>query len=155
MLRGREEAPRRVLLCDWCDGSGESNDALPIRILIWIREYLPTAREFRPIESIAAMTPTLSYQVFFARNTSEAIVELNRDAKRTLRATLRNLASPPPKAFLRSRETFMGAWDGIKASSFILCCEFRRQNCLLDPSDSILFERARGLLCRKIQQARV
>ncbi|KAN0098105.1 Alpha/Beta hydrolase fold [Tylopilus felleus] len=76
--------------------------------------YLPSSGDFQPIEFISAKIPTLSYQVYFARNTSEAIVELNKDVRRTLRGTLRSIASPPPKTFLRSRETFMGAWDGIE-----------------------------------------
>ncbi|KAI9566725.1 Alpha/Beta hydrolase protein [Boletus coccyginus] len=76
--------------------------------------YLASSNGFQPIESILALIPALSYQVFFARNTSEATVELNRDVRRTLRGTLRSVASPPPKSFLRSRDTFMGAWDGIE-----------------------------------------
>ncbi|KAH0839352.1 alpha/beta-hydrolase [Lanmaoa asiatica] len=81
--------------------------------------YFPSSSPFQPIESILAMISTLSYQLFFAQNTSEAIAELNRDVRRTLRGTLRSIASPPPKTFLRSRETFMGAWDGMEASLFI------------------------------------
>ncbi|KAF8549292.1 alpha/beta-hydrolase, partial [Imleria badia] len=34
--------------------------------------YLASSNDFEPIESISAVIPTLSYQVFFARNTSEA-----------------------------------------------------------------------------------
>ncbi|KAF8427223.1 Alpha/Beta hydrolase protein [Boletus edulis BED1] len=73
--------------------------------------YLPSAGDFEPIESMSGVIPTLSYQVFFARNTSVAVVELNTDVRRTLRGTLRSVASPPPKSFLRSSTTFMGAWD--------------------------------------------
>ncbi|KAG6371733.1 hypothetical protein JVT61DRAFT_9081 [Boletus reticuloceps] len=46
--------------------------------------------------------------------------ELNVDVKHTLRGTLRSVASPPPKSFLCSSTTFMGAWDGMEAIRFIL-----------------------------------
>lgn len=100
------------------------------------------------------MIPTLSYQVFFAQNTSEAIVELNRDVRRTLRGTMRSVASPPPKSFLRSRETFMGAWDGMEAS-LVIARSFQRLTCLLDTSDSVHLDRGRGLLSREVQPTRV
>ncbi|KAG9308725.1 Alpha/Beta hydrolase protein [Chiua virens] len=75
--------------------------------------YVPFAQPYQPIEAVAAVIPTLSYQVYFADNTSKAIAELNTDIRRTLRGTLRSFASPPPAAFLRSQDNFMAAWDGV------------------------------------------
>jgi hypothetical protein len=57
--------------------------------------------------------PRLTYQLFFDKQTSAAINELDRDIRRTLRGTLRDVASPPPESFLTSRDTFIGAWDGV------------------------------------------
>ncbi|KIK82094.1 hypothetical protein PAXRUDRAFT_67755, partial [Paxillus rubicundulus Ve08.2h10] len=74
--------------------------------------YLPSSAPFHTAASLSASMPTLSYQVFFEKNTSEAVVELNRDIRRTLRGTLRSVDSPPPPEFLKSRDTFMGAWEG-------------------------------------------
>ncbi|KAH9963261.1 alpha/beta-hydrolase [Russula dissimulans] len=47
------------------------------------------------------------------RQTPAAVAELNRDIRRTLRTTLRNVASPPPEVFLTSKDTFMGTWDSV------------------------------------------
>lgn len=57
--------------------------------------------------------PRLTYQLFFDRQTPEAVAELNRDIRRTLRGTVRDVASPPPESFLTSSETFIGAWDHV------------------------------------------
>ncbi|KAF9224613.1 alpha/beta-hydrolase [Gyrodon lividus] len=74
--------------------------------------YLPSSGPFHTPASLSTSIPTLSYQVFFERNTSQAVVELNRDIRRTLRGTLRSVDSPPPPGFLKSRETFLGGWEG-------------------------------------------
>lgn len=57
--------------------------------------------------------PRLAYQLFFDRQTPAAIAELDRDVRRTLRGTLRDVASPPPESFLTSTDTYLGAWDGV------------------------------------------
>jgi hypothetical protein len=57
--------------------------------------------------------PRLAYQLFFDKQTSAAVDELDRDVRRTLRGTLRDVASPPPESFLTSQDTYIGAWDGI------------------------------------------
>jgi soluble epoxide hydrolase/lipid-phosphate phosphatase len=65
------------------------------------------------MEHLAAALPKLSYQLFFNKNTPEAIAELDKDVRRTIRATLRTVASPPPDEFLKSRSTFVGGWDNV------------------------------------------
>ena len=57
--------------------------------------------------------PRLTYQLFFDRQTSTAVAELNHDIRRTLRGTIRDVASPPPESFLTSSDTFIGAWDDV------------------------------------------
>jgi soluble epoxide hydrolase/lipid-phosphate phosphatase len=57
--------------------------------------------------------PRLTYQLFFDKQTPAAVAELNRDIRRTLRGTIRSVASPPPESFLTSLDTFIGAWDHI------------------------------------------
>jgi len=66
-----------------------------------------------PTETQAKALPRLMYQLFFDRQTPEAVAELNRDIRRTLRGTMRDVASPPPESFLTSSETFIGAWDHV------------------------------------------
>jgi soluble epoxide hydrolase/lipid-phosphate phosphatase len=66
-----------------------------------------------PTEVLVKAYPHLAYQLFFDKQTSAATVELDRDVRRTLRGTLRDVASPPPKSFLASTDTYMGAWDGV------------------------------------------
>jgi soluble epoxide hydrolase/lipid-phosphate phosphatase len=76
--------------------------------------YLPAALPFVPIKEFTSLFPTLAYQIFFDSQTDIAVSELDRDIRRTLRATLRTVASPPPDSFLKSNESFLSAWDGVK-----------------------------------------
>jgi len=73
--------------------------------------YIPAAGPHVPTEVQVAAHPRLAYQLFFDKHTTAAIAELNRDIRRTLRETLRDVASPPPDHFLTSRDSFIGAWD--------------------------------------------
>lgn len=66
-----------------------------------------------PIKDLSSQFPTLTYQVFFDRKTKEAVRELDADIRRTTRATLRTVASPPPSHFLKSAESFLAAWDDV------------------------------------------
>ena len=70
------------------------------------------------MEAQVAAHPRLTYQLFFNRQTSAATAELNRDVRRTLRGTLRDVASPPPDSFLTSPDTFLGAWDDLDEVCF-------------------------------------
>lgn len=72
-----------------------------------------------PTELQATAHPRLTYQLFFDRQTSAATAELDRDVRRTLRGTLRDVASPPPASFLTSPDTFLGAWDGVDEVGFL------------------------------------
>ncbi|KAJ7886170.1 Alpha/Beta hydrolase protein [Mycena olivaceomarginata] len=75
--------------------------------------YLPSASDFVPVEHLVVALPKLSYQLFFNHKTPEAIAELDKDVRRTIRATLRTVASPPPDAFLTSRTSFLSGWEGV------------------------------------------
>ena len=72
---------------------------------------MPYAGPFVPTHVLAAAHPRLAYQIFFDTQTHGAATELERDIRRTLRGTLRHVASPPPEDFLTSSDTFLGAWD--------------------------------------------
>lgn len=76
-------------------------------------QYIPSVGSFVPIENLLPLFPALTYQLFFDRKTGEAIGELDKDIRRSLRATLRTMESPPPEAFLQSRDSFLGAWDSV------------------------------------------
>jgi soluble epoxide hydrolase / lipid-phosphate phosphatase len=65
-----------------------------------------------------AAHPRLAYQLFFDSQSSAAAAELERDVRRTLRGTLRDVASPPPESFLTSPETYTGAYDSIEEVRF-------------------------------------
>ncbi|THH02215.1 hypothetical protein EW026_g620 [Hermanssonia centrifuga] len=79
--------------------------------------YLPNAGPFVPVEHLVPMLPKLSYNLFFERMTQEAVKELSQDVRRTLRATLRSVDSPPPDEFLQQTESFLRGWEGTETPS--------------------------------------
>ena len=79
-----------------------------------VTPYISAAGPFLPIESLVTMLPTLSYQMFFEKDTQNAIAELNSDIRRSLRGTFRSASSPPPAHFLLANDTFMGAWNNVE-----------------------------------------
>ena len=66
------------------------------------------------------MLPKLSYNVFFQNHTDDAIKELSADTRRTLRATLRTVDSPPPDAFLQQKDSFLRGWDDVQEVSRLI-----------------------------------
>jgi hypothetical protein len=74
-------------------------------------QYIHAAGPFVPIAHLVPALPRLSYQLFFDRQTEAAIAELNKDIRRTLRATLRTSTSPVPPRFLTNPNSFMAEWD--------------------------------------------
>jgi len=75
--------------------------------------YIPSAGPFVPIAHFIATFPALSYQLFFEDSTAAAIVELDKNVTRTLRATLRAVDSPPPTDFLKSTDSFLSGWKDV------------------------------------------
>ncbi|KAI0303057.1 Alpha/Beta hydrolase protein [Russula brevipes] len=75
--------------------------------------YSPAAGPFVPISALVPEFPRLAYQIYFAEQTAAAIAELNTDVRRTLRATLRNVKSPPPSDFLLSNSSFLAGWQNV------------------------------------------
>ncbi|KAJ7618461.1 Alpha/Beta hydrolase protein [Roridomyces roridus] len=75
--------------------------------------YIPSAGPFLPLERLVEAFPKLNYQLFFDKKTDEAVAELNKDVRRSVRSTLRSNASPPPDAFLQSRTSFLDAWADV------------------------------------------
>ena len=67
--------------------------------------------------SLAQALPHFAYQVYFAEHTSAAIAELSADIRRTLRATLRTVVSPPPADFLLSNISYLAAWENVTTVS--------------------------------------
>ena len=74
-------------------------------------QYVHAAGPFIPIAQLVPALPRLSYQLFFDQQTEAAIAELNKDIRRTLRATLRTSKSPVPPRFLTNPNSFMAEWD--------------------------------------------
>ncbi|KAL0064870.1 hypothetical protein AAF712_008123 [Marasmius tenuissimus] len=102
---------------DWgsavCYEAGRSRPDLVEAVVGVAVPYIPSAGDFVPIKHLVPLLPKLTYQLFFSGKTEEAIAELDRDIKRSVRATLRTGGSPPPETFLTSEETFLGAWSGV------------------------------------------
>ncbi|KAF8164754.1 Alpha/Beta hydrolase protein [Crassisporium funariophilum] len=73
--------------------------------------YIPSAGPFVAMKDLALVFPALTYQLFFDTLTDAAVAELDRDIRRTVRATLRTVDSPPPESFLKDKESFLAAWD--------------------------------------------
>ncbi|KAI0059348.1 alpha/beta-hydrolase [Artomyces pyxidatus] len=77
--------------------------------------YIPAHGEaFTPVKELTKMLPKLSYQLFFDEKTEDAVAELARDVRRSLRATLRAVDSPPPADFLLSTESFLEGWKDVE-----------------------------------------
>lgn len=85
-----------------------------ILLMLKLCQYLHAAMPFLDGAELTAVMPKLAYQVFFERNTSDAVSELDMDIRRTLRATLRSVESPPPDHFLTRDDTFIGTWNEIQ-----------------------------------------
>ncbi|KAJ7083118.1 Alpha/Beta hydrolase protein [Mycena belliarum] len=75
--------------------------------------YIPSAGEFLPAKDLLLALPKLTYQLFFDQNTSQAVAELDKDMRRSIRATLRTVASPPPTDFLTSSTSYLEAWEDV------------------------------------------
>ncbi len=68
------------------------------------------------------MLPKLAYNVFFSQHTNRAVQELNSDVRRTLRATLRTVDSPPPDDFLKQTDSFLRGWDSVETVGILYLC---------------------------------
>jgi soluble epoxide hydrolase/lipid-phosphate phosphatase len=69
--------------------------------------YIAGAGPFTPVEQLSKYLPHLTYQIYFEKTTKKAVAELNADIRRTLRATLRSVDSPPPEGFLTNKAKFL------------------------------------------------
>ncbi|KZT13278.1 alpha/beta-hydrolase [Laetiporus sulphureus 93-53] len=75
--------------------------------------YIPFSGDFQPTSALVPHFPRLAYQVFLGETPELAAAELDTDVRRTLRGTLRTVASPTPETFLTSERSFMGAWADV------------------------------------------
>ncbi|KAJ7735243.1 hypothetical protein DFH07DRAFT_780038 [Mycena maculata] len=73
--------------------------------------FVPSAGEFIPVDKLVGYLPKLGHQLFLDKSTEAA--QLDKDVRRTIRATLRTVASPAPDDFLLSRTSFLTAWDDV------------------------------------------
>ncbi|KAI0301880.1 Alpha/Beta hydrolase protein [Multifurca ochricompacta] len=71
--------------------------------------YMPAAGPFVPISALVPEFPRLTYQLCNS--------ELDTDIRRTLRATLRTVASPPPPDFLLSNSSYLVGWENVTTVS--------------------------------------
>lgn len=76
-------------------------------------QYIPSSGPFIPIAKLIVVFPALAYQLFFEDHTAAAVVELEKNVTRTIRATLRTVDSPPPAAFLKSPESYLSGWNDV------------------------------------------
>ena len=74
-----------------------------------------SAGEFVPTSALVPLLPKLGYTIFFSTRTADAVLELDKDIRKSLRVPLGNpgRANTPPE-FLASTETFMGPWDNLE-----------------------------------------
>jgi soluble epoxide hydrolase/lipid-phosphate phosphatase len=77
-------------------------------------QYVPADQPFLPTDELGFLLATFRYQAYFNSNSDAASKELTTDIRRTVRAVLRTVDSPPPVAFLKSNESFLQAWDHVK-----------------------------------------
>ncbi|KIM42734.1 hypothetical protein M413DRAFT_444402 [Hebeloma cylindrosporum] len=76
--------------------------------------YIPSSGPFVPIKNLLPIFPSLTYQLFFDLQTEKAVAELDKDIRRTTRATLRTAKNHPPTAFLKDENSFLAAWDHVE-----------------------------------------
>lgn len=77
--------------------------------------YIPADGPFVPIKALTPRFPKLQYQTYFDEHTADAVKELDKNIKRSLRSTLRAREPAPPQDFLTSDSSFLGAWADVKA----------------------------------------
>ena len=77
-----------------------------------------------PVQALVGMLPKLTYQLFFNGKLDAAVAELDRDIRRTIRATLRTVDSTSPDEFLRSSDSFLEAWSHVKEVTLLFLCSF-------------------------------
>ncbi|KAJ4467868.1 Alpha/Beta hydrolase protein [Lentinula aciculospora] len=103
---------------DWgsavCYEAARSRPDIITGVIGVVVPYIPSAGAYVPIEHLTAAIPKLTYQLFFDRKTAEAAEELNKDMRRTVRATLRTKDSPPPEDYLTSPHSFLDAWGHVE-----------------------------------------
>ncbi|KAF8632815.1 hypothetical protein AX15_001675 [Amanita polypyramis BW_CC] len=72
--------------------------------------YVPAGPIFTPVSHATRYFSRLTYQVYFDEKMDSAIAELNKDVRRTLRATYKTLKNSPPDAYLTSKDSFLDAY---------------------------------------------
>jgi len=82
--------------------------------MVDLLQYIPAADHFVSVQALVGVLPKLSYQIYFDSKFDTAIAELDRDVRRTMRATYRTVDSPPPEEYLRSADSFLEAWSHVK-----------------------------------------
>ncbi|KAG6910174.1 hypothetical protein DXG01_012623 [Tephrocybe rancida] len=103
---------------DWgsqiCYEAARMRPDMFIAVIGAVVPYIPAAGPFVPTKHLVAALPKLTYQLFFDSKLDAATIELNKDIRRTVRATLRSVDSPPPDAYLQSADSFLDAWSHVK-----------------------------------------
>jgi soluble epoxide hydrolase/lipid-phosphate phosphatase len=98
---------------------------LPLH-LTFMAQYIPAAGSYVSVKQYVPVIPKLAYQTYFDRQTQDAANELNRDIRRTLRATMRTISSPPPDDFLKSETSYLEGWKAfVEVVSLHLCIQGR------------------------------
>lgn len=100
---------------DWgsavCYEAGRSRPDIFKGIVGGVVPYIPAGPDFLATRMMPSISAKLAYQIYFDEKTDDAVKELDADIRRSLRSTLRAKSSPPPDAFLKSTESFIGAWS--------------------------------------------
>jgi hypothetical protein len=119
-------------------------------------QYVHSSGDFVSIEQLVPVLPHLSYQLFFDKKTPEAIAELSKDIRRTIRATLlaSDISSPPP-GFLTSKDTFLGTWSEVTEVRYRSKTYSSIFNCSSDTACAILHIGGRGLHGGAVQHPRL
>ncbi|GAW05471.1 alpha beta-hydrolase [Lentinula edodes] len=116
-----EDAKVESVVCvghDWgtaiCYEAARSRPDIITGVIGAVVPYIPSAGAYVPIKHLTSAIPKLTYQLFFDGKTAEAVEELNKDMRRTVRATLRTKDSPPPDDYLTSPYSFLDAWGHVE-----------------------------------------
>lgn len=115
LLRGSSPSSRYLYCCHRHRSPSMYTPFWPFFLWSFIMpQYVPADQPFLPTDELGFLLATFRYQAYFNSNSDAASKELTTDIRRTVRAVLRTVDSPPPVAFLKSNESFLQAWDHVK-----------------------------------------
>lgn len=104
-------------------------------LTLGILQYQPNAGDYIPVWFSTPIVPQLGYQVYFSNFTNDAVKELLKDVRRSLRSTYKTGKDPLPDTYLLSQTDYLGCWGNKPVRT---TGRSEAWESLMTPSDSAL-----------------